>query len=194
MPKRAFKDTEEFNQVFDNIKKIIIDATERPQARPVDKQAQKDTYSGKSKQHAVKNTVISDTDKKILFLGYTVCGRMHDYALFKKEFPPGLDWFKRLSVLVDLGYLGIQDDYQIGELGIPHKKPRKSKSNPSPGLTKEQKEENKALSKIRVIVEHAIGGMKVFGILRIKFRNRISNFVDDVAIIAAGLWNMRLCF
>lgn len=193
MPKRAFEDVEDFNQVFDDIEKIIIDATERPHARPVDKKAQKDKYSGKSKHHAVKNTVIADTYKKILFLGYTACGSTHDYTLFKKEFPSDVDWFKHLSVLVDLGYLGIQNDYQIAELGIPHKKPRKSKSNPSPRLTEEQKEENKALSKVRVIVEHAIGGMKVFGILRIKFRNRITNFVDDVAIVAAGLWNMKLC-
>jgi hypothetical protein len=194
MPKRAFESVEDYKQVFDGIEKIIIDATERPHARPVDEDAQKAKYSGKRRQHTVKNTVISDTSKYIYFLGHTVDGSIHDYALFKGEFPPDIDWFESFSILVDLGYLGIQGDYKIGEIGIPNKKPRKSKSNPSPYLTDEQKEENKALSKVRVIVEHAIGGMKIFGILRIKFRNRITNFVDDVAIVAAGLWNMKLCF
>lgn len=194
IPKRTFNGLEDFKQVFDNIEKFIIDATEREHARPTDKEEQKKKYSGKTKKHTVKNTVISDTEKKILFLGNTVCGSTHDYTLFKEEFSPEIDWFKDHSILVDLGYLGIQNEYTIGDLGIPHKKPRKSKSNPSPSLTNEQKEENKKLSRTRVIVEHAIGGMKIFGILRIKFRNRIDNFVDDVVIVAAGLWNARLCF
>jgi len=76
------------------------------------------------------------------------------------------------------------------ESNIPHKKPRKSKANPAPTLTDEQKEENRLSSSIRVIVEHAIGGMKRFNALVAKFRNRTSNFVDDVALSAAGLHNL----
>ncbi len=78
------------------------------------------------------------------------------------------------------------------EINIPHKKPRKSKANPNPTLTEEQKEENRAVSRVRVVVEHAIGGMKRFAILTQTFRNHKDNFVDTVAVIGAGLWNWKL--
>jgi hypothetical protein len=37
-----------------------------------------------------------------------------------------------LEVWVDLGYQGIQSDYQGAMIEIPHKKPRKSQANPAP--------------------------------------------------------------
>lgn len=112
--------------------------------------------------------------------------------MFKEEFPPGQQWFALICVLVDLGYLGIKKDYPEAEIHIPHKKPRKSKKNPAPELNQTQKEENRAVSQIRIFVEHAIGGMKRFGILVQSFRNRKDDFVDDVVAISAGLWNF-LC-
>ena len=86
----------------------------------------------------------------------------------------------------------MQTDYEGGQIEIPHKKPRKSKSNPNPELTAEQKAENRALSKVRIFVENAIGGIKRFGILVQVFRNRRKNFDDDVIALAAGLWNFLL--
>ncbi|MCK5525246.1 MAG: hypothetical protein KAI83_19125 [Thiomargarita sp.] len=45
----------------------------------------------------------------------------------------------------------------------------------------------------RVVVEHAIGGMKSFQILSTKFRNRITkNWVDEVIFQVAGLWNLKI--
>ena len=58
-----------------------------------------------------KNTVMSSPDKWIVFVGRTFSGRNHDYKMLKEEFPPDLDWFRDLHVLVDLGYQGIQSDY-----------------------------------------------------------------------------------
>ena len=74
------------------------------------------------------------------------------------------------------------------------KKPRKSKKNPSPALSAEQKAANKALSQVRIFVEHAIGGMKRYNILVHAFRNRIKNFEDDVIGVCAGLWNLVLSY
>jgi hypothetical protein len=56
------------------------------------------------------------------------------------------------------------------------------------------KAENKALSQIRIFVEHAIGGMKRYNILVHAFRNRIENFEDDVIGVCAGLWNLVLSY
>ena len=80
-------------------------------------------------------------------------------------------------------------DYRPLELHIPYKKPRKSKANPSPQLTEQQKEANRQTSRIRIAVENAICKMKRFNILVVKFRNRKDKFVDDVAAMAAGLAN-----
>jgi hypothetical protein len=127
-----------------------------------------------------------------LFLGYTVAGSVHDYRLFKEEFAVDEAWFKTFKLWVDLGYLGIQKSYEALSIFIPHKKPRKSKANPNPSLTDAQKAENREISRIRVVVEHAIGGMKRFAILVHKFRNRKARFVDTVAVLGAGLWNWKL--
>ena len=135
---------------------------------------------------------MSTLDKAIFFLGGTFSGRMHDYTMLKEEFPPEKAWFQFVEVLADLGYQGIVSDY-IGEnIRIPHKKPRKSKKNPNPSLSDEQKRENRALSRIRILVENAICGLKRYNILVHRFRNHRKNFDDDAVGIAAALWNSNL--
>ena len=133
-------------------------------------------------------------DKFIVFLGRTFSGHNHDYSMLKQELPPDLEWFRDINVLVDLGYLGIQSDYRGDQIEVPHKKPRKSKKNPSPQLCEEQKAINKALSQVRIFVEHAIGGMKRYAILVHNFRNRKANLEDDVIGGCAGLWNLMLSY
>lgn len=95
-------------------------------------------------------------------------------------------------VLVDLGFQGILSDYEGDDIFIPFKKPRKSKKNPDPKLTTEQKAFNQALAKIRVLAENAIAGIKRFNILTHPFRNRKPDFDDQVIAVAAGLWNFSL--
>lgn len=133
-------------------------------------------------------------DKWIVFLGRTFSGHHHDYSMLKQELPPDLEWFVALEVWVDLGYQGIQSDYEGERIEIPHKKPRNSKTTPDSKLTVEQRAENRAVSQIRIFIEHAIGGMKRFGILVQRFRNRKENFEDDSVGICAGLWNLNLCY
>ena len=133
-------------------------------------------------------------DKFIVFLGRTFSGHNHDYSMLKKELPPDVDWFTDINVLVDLGYLGMQSDYDGDQIEVPHKKPRKSKKNPSPRLSEEQKATNKVLSQVRIFVEHAIGGMKRSNILVHSFCNHKENFEDDVIGICAGLWNLVLSY
>lgn len=114
--------------------------------------------------------------------------------MLKAELSPELAWFVGLSVRVDLGYLGLQTDYAGAQIERPHKKPRKSKAQPDTCLTHAQKAENKALSQVRVLIEHAIGGMKRFTILVDRFRNHRENFQDDVIAICAALWNFSLAY
>jgi hypothetical protein len=137
--------------------------------------------------------VIVTTLRQILFLGKTVDGCIHDYKLLKQELDKNQDWFITNKVYVDLGYVGIKKDYaSSASIFIPHKKPRKSKNNPNPSLTKQQKEENKILSKTRVFVEHVIGGIKIFRCLSDRFRNHIKLLEDIFIGISAAIWNFKL--
>ena len=140
--------------------------------------------------------MIADCSREgIFFVGKTKPGSRHDYTLLKQEFDPHEDWFESVTAAVDLGYQGIKKDYLSPKnILIPHKKPRKSKCNPAPSLTTKQKKENKLISRIRIAVEHAIGGMKIFHILTIKFRNRLKNFSNEAILLSAGLWNLKKSF
>ena len=133
-------------------------------------------------------------DRFIVFLGRTFSGHNHDYTMLKQELPPEMDWFTDLKVRVDLGYLGIKSDYRGDQIDIPTKKPRKSQKNPNPQLSDEQRAANTALSRVRIFIEHAIGGMKRYNILVHTFRNRLENFEDDVIGVCAGLWNLVLSY
>jgi len=196
LPKQRFKNANEFFQVIENDKNIAIDATERDHFRHQNNKQQRQHFSGKKKRHTVKNTVIASCLRKgIFFVGKTVPGSQHDYTLFKQEFDPHEDWFKSVTATVDLGYQGIKKDYLSPQnIRIPHKKPRKSKRDPTPSLTTKQKQENKLISRIRIAVEHAIGGIKSFHILTIKFRNRLKNFSNEAILLSAGLWNLKKSF
>jgi hypothetical protein len=194
MPYRELTTPEELKAALQGGDHLLIDATERAYHRSTEDAKQRDHYSGKKKQHTLKNTVMSLPDKYIVFLGRTFSGRHHDYSMLKHEFPPELDWFEDIHVGVDLGYQGIQSDYTGDQIDIPTKKPRKSKKNPNPELTCEQKAWNKALSQARIFIEHAIGGMKRYTIVVHRFRNHKTHFEDDAIGICAGLWNFILCY
>ena len=136
--------------------------------------------------------MVSDINRKILLLCCVVAGSVHDYTLMKKVFKPGLKWFNKVSLWLDLGFLGADKDYKIGKIHLPHKKPRKSKNNPDPSLTPEQKQENRRQAATRVVVEHAIGGMKTFHCILHRIRNHLDTFVDCFFSLSAGLWNYKI--
>ena len=138
--------------------------------------------------------MIAKPNKGISFLGKTFAGHCHDYTLLTEELPLPHAWFTFLQVVVDLGYQGILNDYHGEQIHLPHKKPRKTKKQPITSLTTEQKAENRVLSKIRVVVENAIGGLKRYNVLVHRFRNHKLAFNDDVIGLAAALWNFNLCY
>jgi hypothetical protein len=58
-------------------------------------------------------------------------------------------------------------------------------------LTLEEKEENSLISKIRIIVEHVLSGVKRCRIVKDVFRNTKYKLDDLVMEIACGLHNFR---
>ncbi len=141
----------------------------------------------------MKNTVICNTQRFILFLSATVWGgAYHDFSLLKKDFSPGQNWFESLQVWLDSGYQGFNKNYSAKAVYQPQKKPRKSKNDPEPSLTEEQKETNRNISKERIIIEHAIRGMKRYNVLVYPLRMKCDRFIDRIIGICAGLWNYKL--
>ena len=136
--------------------------------------------------------IMSNKKRFIYYVSYLYLGKENDMGIFKSEFKPGLGWFKDLRVLFDLGFTGVDKYYQFQELVIGHKRPRKSKDNPNPQLSKEQKEKNTAVSKERIYVEHAIGGMKRYRILTAKSRTRSYKLKNQIIGNCAALWNYKL--
>lgn len=121
-----------------------------------------------------------------------MAGSVHDYALMKRVFKPGRGWFKKTNIWLDLGFLGAAKDYAGAKIRLPRKKPRKSKKNPDPKLTKRQKKWNRSHSATRVVVEHAIGGMKFFHCLAHRIRNHLDTLLDSFFALSAGLWNHKI--
>ena len=123
------------------------DGTERPINRP--QEDQKTYYSGKKKQHTVKNNVIIDETCKVLFLTPTFEGKKHDKRIADEAgytFPEGS------TVYQDTGFQGFCPE---GVLIVqPKKKPKGGE------LTPDEKAENSRISSIRIRVEHAISGVK----------------------------------
>jgi len=70
----------------------------------------------------------------------------------------------------------------------PKKKPRGGE------LTEDEKERNRTISKVRVRVEHSIGGVKRCRIVKDKLRNWKLGFKDFVMETCCGLHNFRLSF
>jgi hypothetical protein len=122
----------------------------------------------------------------------TTQGKIHDLHLLELDVPMDEYLFNCFEILVDLGYLGIDKLYQIKELIIPIKKTRKAKGQPKDELSDEQKTFNTAVSKRRVIVEHAIGSVKRFDILKDLFRAHL-DFYDNIVIqTCAAIHNLTL--
>ena len=160
---------------------FIIDGTERSINRPKDKDKQKRYYSGQKKGHTVKNNLITERGGKVMYLSRTYEGKRHDKKIADEEnygFPLGS------KLLQDMGFQGYRP---AGVTTIqPKKKPRGGELTPTEKLI------NRAISSLRVEVEHQIGGVKRAQIVVQKFRNRRANFADEVMKPACGLHNFRL--
>lgn len=136
--------------------------------------------------------MITNRNRWIFFISYLYCGKDHDFSILKTEFPSEENWFSKFNVMVDLGFQGFEKLYNCKKLFIPFKRKRTKKGEAPIELTKEQKAWNKSVSKIRIYVEHGIGGMKRYRILGYKNRMKNYDLKNSIVGICAGLWNLKL--
>ena len=158
--------------------RFFHDGTERPINRPADAEAQKFYYSGKSQQHAVKNVLVVDERGRIDYLSDTYEGKAHDKRVADEagySLPEGSELYQ------DTGFQG----FRLEGVTIiqPKKKPKGGK------LTPEEKQENRRISSIRVYIEHVIGDVKRFAIVRETIRLWCDVVRDKVMETCCGLHN-----
>lgn len=68
----------------------------------------------------------------------------------------------------------------------PQKKPQ------GKALTSEQREQNSLISRVRIVIEHILAGIKRCRIVKDVFRNTKEKYDDLVMEIACGLHNFRV--
>lgn len=160
---------------------FLIDGTERPIQRPKDKERRRNHYSGKKKRFTCKNILISEQrSRKVRVLGRTREGKVHDKKAADED---GFRFPKGSKLTGDSGFQGFEAPGAT--VRVPTKRPRKGL------LTGRVKAENREIARERVRIEHSIGGVKVFHIVRDVYRNRREEYDDLVMETACGLHNLR---
>lgn len=182
LPERQIRSIEEFYTLFPDVKEVMIDGLERPVERSKKDKNQRGNYSGKKKRHTRKNVIVTDSKKRILINIKSKKGKTHDKKMLDKSMI--LNHIPNsVSIVADTGFQGIQ---HIHENTLISKKNLKSKP-----LTEEDKKMNRLISSTRIVVEHAIAGIKRFRIVSQVFRNK-GGIDDKIFNICAGLWNYHL--
>lgn len=184
LPERKTRNLKELLENFPEMKELFVDWTERPINRPKKAKQQKKNYSWKKKRHTVKNTIVADKNRRILFLWETQEWKMHDKKLYD------------IDSIWEVGIEKYWDTWYIWWRWIITPK-KWSKKKP---LTDKEKETNKIISSFRVVVENSIAWVKRFGIVSQKLRNKVYwdyqtvkiNFKDKVMLISAWLHNLTI--
>ncbi len=183
LPARRGRSLEEIFRENPELKDVFIDGTERRVNKPKKLKKRDKLYSGKKKSHTRKSIVVSDERKRILLLSQCKSGRRHDKRIVDKNLLAN-HIPESITAWTDTGFIGMQ---AIHANTVMPKKATKNKP-----LTTEEKQDNRVIASIRVVNEHAIGGMKRFKAASDIYRNKLPNMDDRLMRVSAGLWNFHL--
>lgn len=175
---------EELLKVCPEFAEVVTDATEQQRRRPPSR-TQRRWYSGKKKRHTIKTQLTVNKAGRILRVSQSVPGRVHDYALFKREGTP--DQLPRVAQHdLDRGYDGARTDYPDHHVVVPVKKRRNHRR-----LTRAEHQFNRLQARRRIIVEHILSRVKKYQLLAQVYRHRIADYNRRFRNVAA-LTNFRL--
>ncbi|WP_241499130.1 transposase family protein [Rufibacter ruber] len=125
--------------------------------------------------------LLAGANKKILYLSQTYEGSVHDKKIADEA---EIEFEETIELLQDSGFQGFEPEKANVEM--PVKKPKGKE------LTDGQKQENKRKASQRVVVEHAIGQLKVWRIVKDKIRSCRHKLRDEVMLIACALHNFKI--
>lgn len=157
--------------------KLLVDSMEQPIDRPSDSVEQLKFFSGKKKQHTIKNQLVSLPEgKDIIDVKVGSPGPTADINLFREQ---QTKFDKQQEFSGDKAYQGGEN------ITTPHKRKKKQK------LSEQQKEENKALSSKRIFVEHLIRVVKIFQVASQRFRLN-ADVYNEIVLLVCGLVRLRI--
>ncbi len=162
---------------------VVIDSFEQRTHRP--RRRQRAYYSGKKKAHTLKSQVgVDEESGRVVDVSDSVPGPWADIKLLKKS-----RLLKRLPEGVggigDLAYVGIAELHPAGLGAAPRRKPR-GKARPP-----EDRRYNRAFSRRRIVVEHAIGRLRRFRSVAHVNRHRRKGHAARVRAVAGLVNRMR---
>jgi len=171
----------DFLKGFGTVKVITQDVVEQTMPRPVDDGAQEAMYSGKKKVHTFKNKVDCLDNQYIVYLSMTYLGTVHDKKIADEE---NCQYPLNIRLQQDSGFQGYEP--QGVHIVMPFKKPRNGK------LIEMQKWFNQYVAQRRIVIEHAIRGVKRFHI--IQHACRLSGYWvrDRIMNICTAIHNLRV--
>lgn len=156
---------------------LTVDSAEQPIERPGTHEEQKKVFSGKKKNHTLKNQfIVLPLGEDLVDITVGDPGPKSDINQFRErltKFAPDQK-FKG-----DKAYIGEE------QITTPHKKPRNQE------LTLSQKQENKEFSASRIFVEHVIRLIKLFRVAQERFRLKRENY-EQVILAVCGLVRLRI--
>src|SRR3954470_15575430 len=162
---------------------VVIDTFEQRTHRP--RRRQRAYYSGKKKAHTLKSRVgVDEESGRVVDVSDSVPGPWADIKLLKtsrllRRLPAGV------GGIGDLAYVGIADLHPAGLGAAPRRKPR------GKGRPPEDRRYNRAFSRRRIVVEHAIGRLRRFRAVAHVNRHRRKAHAVRVRAIA-GLVNRMI--
>ena len=162
---------------------VVVDSFEQRTHRP--KRRQEAYYSGKKKAHTLKSQVgVDEESGRVVDVSDSAPGPRSDIKLLRqsrlmRRLPDGV------GGIGDLAYQGIAELHPKGLGACPRRKPR-GKDRPP-----EDRKYNRAFSRRRIVVEHAIGRLRWFqAVTQVNRHGRQGHAVRVRAI--AGLVNRML--
>jgi hypothetical protein len=159
----------------------LHEGTERPIQRPKDPEEPQEYDNGKKKYYTLKNLVMIHATRHICFLSLSYEGKASDKSLADPvgyTLPPGSPLYQ------DQGFQGFFLP------GITIVQPKKK--TPGGELTPPEQATNRRISSIRIRIEHAIGGVKCYRIVKDKIRLVKDGIRDTVMETCCGLHNIRI--
>ncbi len=181
-PRARINTLDDLVVAYPELTDIVLDGCAVKTRRPKRRQAK--NYSGKSKRHEKKTVLgINRADGVIVVRAKLRPGAVHDKRILDEDpLHQRLDEDNKLTKRADSAWTG--EDKKHGWL--VNRRARRNRP-----LTKQQKKENKRLSKIRIVVEHAIRRIKVFRRIGETTMFRSKGKLDSVLNAAINLANYK---
>lgn len=158
----------------------VIDGSSTRVPRPGGWDAQKPLYNSHRGYHCLNFQAAVDHRGDLLWVGGVVPGATHDLVALAGSALAPLLAATAVPVVADKGYQGIADRLGLHSRRAftPKRKPKGRDLDPSERLV------NRAISQVRIVVEHGNAALKKWEILR-HYRGRHDHFPDVLNAVAA---------